>query len=113
MRLAGIELYFDDLEGASTYYSRLGLALSEEEKGHYAKFAAGDTFICLERKGSKSYPSKDKAVVFLEVKGLGATIERLGPEQVVQLGPETTNGGPSWAVLQDPEGHNVLLLEVG
>jgi predicted enzyme related to lactoylglutathione lyase len=83
VRLAGIELYFDDLEGASAYYCRLGLALSEEEPGHYAKFAAGDTFICLERKGSESYPSKDKAVVFLEVEGLGATIERLGPEQVV------------------------------
>jgi hypothetical protein len=35
-------------------------------------------------------------VVFLEVEGLGVTIERLGPEQVAQLGPETTNGGPSW-----------------
>jgi predicted enzyme related to lactoylglutathione lyase len=112
MRLAGVELYFDDLDKGKRFYrDTLGLNISEEETGRYAKFAAGEQFICLERKGTESYPSRDKAVVFIEVDDLGATMEKIGRERIVQLGPNEKNGQPSWAVLHDPEGYNVLLLQ--
>jgi predicted enzyme related to lactoylglutathione lyase len=112
LRLVGVELYFDDLESGKRFYrDTLGLKISEEEAGRYTKFAAGDGFICVERKGTESYASRDKAVVFIEVSDLGAMIEKIGREKVVQFGPEERNGRPSWAVLHDPEGYNVLLLQ--
>ncbi len=112
VRLAGVELYYDDLQTATHFYrDTLGLKLSDEHPGHYAKFAAGDAFICVERKGTESYPSRDKAVVFIEVSDLGAMIEKIGREKVVQFGPEENSGRLSWAVLHDPEGYNVLLLQ--
>lgn len=112
MRLAGIELYFEDLEVAKRYYrDELGLELRAEEVGHYAQFHLGGVFLCLERKGSETYPSQDKAVMFLEVADVGATVERIGSAHVIQLGPQDQHGRPAWAVLHDPEGHNVLLLQ--
>ena len=111
-RLVGVELYFGNLESGKCFYrDTLGLRISAEEAGHYAKFAAGDGFICVERKGTESYASSDKAVVFIEVSDLPATIARIGREKVVQFGPEAEGGRPSWAVLHDPEGYNVLLLQ--
>lgn len=101
----GVELYFEDLSAAKAFYSgTLGLTLSEEQPGHHAKFESGDGFICLERKGAESYPSKDKAVLFFEVPDLQAAVEAIGKDRVVQ-------SASSWAVLHDPEGHNVLLLQ--
>ena len=109
MKLVGVELYFDDLPGAKRFYERvLGLALSDEEVGRYAQFGAGTPFLCVERKGSESYPSRDKAVVFFEVPDLDAMIQRLGRERFAQI---EEKGPQRWAVLHDPEGHNVLLLE--
>jgi predicted enzyme related to lactoylglutathione lyase len=70
-RLVGVELYFDDMDQAKTFYGEtLGLEVSDEERGHYAKFDGGGSFVCLERKGSESYPSRDKAVLFFEVPDL-------------------------------------------
>lgn len=54
----------------------------------------------------ESYPSKDKAVLFFEVKDLRATIAAIGRERFVQI-------EGSWAVVHDREGHNVLLMERG
>jgi len=103
--LVGLELYFDDLEAAKRFYAEvLGLKISEEEPGHHAKFNSGAGFICLERKGSESYPSKGKAVLFFEVEDLRAALDAIGKDQVVQ-------STPRWAVLHDPEGHNIILLE--
>lgn len=111
-RLIGFELYFEDLEGARGFYrDTLGLDLSEEMAGHYAKFDSPDGFLCLERKGSESYPSRDKAVVFLEVSDLQSTVEKIGRDRFVQIEPKGSGGHPPWAVLHDPEGHNVLILE--
>lgn len=108
MKLAGVELYFDDLNAARRFYHEvLGLPIADEEPGHYTKFTAGDRFVCAERKGAETYPSLDKAVLFLEVDDLEAAIARIGPERVIQR----NNARPSrWAVLHDPEGHNILLL---
>lgn len=104
-RLTGVELYFDDLERAKKFYAdTLGLKISEERRGHYAKFDAGAAFVCLERKGSEPYPSQDKAVLFFQVPDLKAAITAVGYERVVQ-------SSAGWAVLHDPEGHNILLLE--
>ncbi len=101
----GVELYFEHLEAAKQFYTQLlGLELSEEQSGHFVKFDSASGFICLERKGSESYPSKDKAVLFFEVGDLASSVEAIGREHFVQI--EAT-----WAVLHDPEGHNVLLLQ--
>ena len=48
-----------------------------EQPGHHAQFGA-NPFLCLERKGAESYPSRDKAVVFIEVPDLEAAVNRLG-----------------------------------
>lgn len=104
-RLVGVELYFDDLPAAKAFYAEtLGLKLSEEEPGHHAKFERRPGFICLERKGSESYTSKDKAVLFFEVPDLKAAIKAIGEDRIVQAANR-------WAVLHDPEGHNILLLQ--
>jgi predicted enzyme related to lactoylglutathione lyase len=105
LQFAGVELYFEDLPGAKKFYAEtLGLELSHEQLGHHAKFDSDAGFICLERKGVESYPSQDKAVVFFEVADLEAAINTIGPEKILQ-------SEANWAVLHDPEGHNVLLLQ--
>ena len=53
---------------------------------------------------SEHYPSKDKAVLFFEVPDLKAAIAIIGGDRLVQ--PESR-----WAVIHDPEGHNLLRLE--
>jgi predicted enzyme related to lactoylglutathione lyase len=104
VRLVGVELYFDDLERAKRFYlEELGLDLDEEQAGRYAKLGKGP-FLCLERKGTENYASREKAVVFLEVRDLAAEVARLGRGRFVRVEAR-------WAVLHDPEGHNVLLIE--
>src|SRR5207253_8365828 len=85
-RFVGAELYFDDLERAKKFYvGTLGLEISDEQVGHHAKFDSGAGFVCLERKGSEPYPSKDKAVLFFEVPDLRAAIEAIGQERQVHV----------------------------
>src|SRR5436309_6164743 len=103
-RFVGVELYFENLERAKKFYvEALGLKVSDEQAGHHAKFDSGAGFVCLERKGAESYPSKDKAVLFFEVPDLKSAIAAMGQGRLVQL--EGT-----WAVLHDPDGRNMLLL---
>ncbi|HYL75666.1 MAG TPA: VOC family protein [Bryobacteraceae bacterium] len=105
LRFAGVELYFDDLDRAKEFYSRiLKLELADEQAGHYAKFQSGAGFVCLEKKGSETYPSRDKAVLFFDVDDLPAVIATLDSSRIVR-------SEPTWAVLHDPEGHNILLLQ--
>ncbi|HTW58149.1 MAG TPA: VOC family protein [Terriglobales bacterium] len=104
-RFVGVELYFENLEKARNFYlETLGLNLSDEQAGHHAKFTSGAGFVCLERKGVESYPSKDKAVLFFEVPNLRAALAAIGHDRIVQ-------SESAWAVLHDPEGHNILLLQ--
>ena len=104
-RFVGLELYFENLEKAKKFYvETLGIEVSEERAGHHAKLDGEGGFICLDRKGSESYPSMDKAVLFFEVPDLRAAIAAIGKEKLVQ-------SEAKWAVLHDPEGHNVLLLQ--
>jgi predicted enzyme related to lactoylglutathione lyase len=104
-RFVGVELYFDDLARATKFYSQaLGLAVSDEQAGHHAKFDSGAGFVCLERKGVESYPSRDKAALFFEVPDLESAIAAIGRDKLVQC-------ESAWAVLHDPEGHNIILLE--
>jgi catechol 2,3-dioxygenase-like lactoylglutathione lyase family enzyme len=108
-RLVGVELYFDDLPAAKHFYQDiLGLRLSGEQLGHHAQFDGGTIFFCAEKKGVEDYPSRDKAVVFLEVDSVKAVVEAIGPDRVMRF---DNNSHSPWAVLHDPEGHNVLLLE--
>jgi len=110
-RLVGVELYFDDLVAAKNFYEgTLGLDIFGEQPGHHAQFNVGQAFLCLEKKGVENYPSRDKAVIFLEVPNVQAAVEAIGRERFVHVenGDERTQ---LWAVLHDSEGHNVLLLE--
>jgi predicted enzyme related to lactoylglutathione lyase len=101
----GVELYFADLGRAREFYTKtLGLNVSDEQPGHHVQFSGAGGFVCLERKGVESYPSQDKAVLFFEVDDLKSVIAAIGAEKMVQ-------SEPTWAVLHDPEGHNVLLLQ--
>ncbi|HZU42934.1 MAG TPA: VOC family protein [Terriglobales bacterium] len=110
-RLVGVELYFDKLDAARRFYSeQLGLDLADETPGHYAKFQTTSAFVCLERKGAENYPSRDKAVLFLEVADLNGAIEQIGADKFVHI-DRAPGQTPGWAVLHDPEGHNVLLLQ--
>jgi predicted enzyme related to lactoylglutathione lyase len=105
VQFAGVELYFEDLERARRFYvETLGLEIADEQAGHHVKFDSAAGFICLERKGVESYPSKDKAVLFFEVADLPATLRAVGRDTLVQ-------SESHWAVLHDPEGHNILLLQ--
>jgi len=105
-QFVGVELYFEDLERAKKFYlDTLGLHLSDEHLRHHARFDAG-AFLCLEAKGSESYPSRDKAVLFFEVPDLEAAVDAIGSHRFVR-------SEPHWAVLHDPEGHNILLLQAG
>jgi predicted enzyme related to lactoylglutathione lyase len=106
-RLVGVELYFDDLSRATAFYTKV-LGLAEEAPGHHAKFQPGEAFLCLEKRGTEPYPSADKAVLFFEVEDLQLCLGDIGWENVVRHEPDTS---PPWAILHDPEGHNVLLLE--
>ncbi len=104
-RFVGVELYFRDVAQARDFYRDvLGLALSGEQAEHHAQFDTGSAFLCLERKGSESYTSYDKAVLFFEVPDLASAIAKIGSDRFVHT--EST-----WAVLHDPEGHNILLLQ--
>ena len=109
-RLAGVELYFDDLPAAKQFYENvLGLRVTGEDAGHHAQFDVDSTFLCLEAKGVENYPSLDKAVIFLEVPDLRAALESIGEHRILKRG--NVEGRSAWAVLHDPEGHNILLLE--
>ena len=105
LTFAGVELYFEHLPEAKRFYAELlGLQISDEQGGHHVKFDSGAGFVCLENKGSENYPSQDKAVLFFEVADLAATVIRIGRERFVKI-------EANWAVMHDPEGHNVLLLQ--
>jgi predicted enzyme related to lactoylglutathione lyase len=111
-RMVGVELYFNQLARAKKFYRDiLGLTLTNETRGHHAQFAAGDVFLCLERKGAENYPSADKAVVFFEVRELAAAVKALGRKRILRYEPQSGARRPAWALLHDPEGHNILLLE--
>ena len=111
-RLIGVELYFDDLVAAKRFYQEtLGLKVSHEQSGHHVQFEIGGPFLCLEKKGVEDYPSRDKAVIFLEVADVRSALEGLGKANLVHFEEGDRNAASPWAVLHDPEGHNVLLLQ--
>lgn len=109
--LAGVELYFENLPAAKHFYEEiLGLRVMDETAGHHVQFDGGSTFLCLEAKGAEDYPSLDKAVIFLEVPNLREAVDAIGDGRILKQ-QSAADGRPAWAVLHDPEGHNVLLLE--
>ena len=91
--------------------SVLGFDLLDEEAGHYTRFDSGPAFVCLERKGSEPYPSRDKAVIFLEVPDLTAAVASVGREKIVAMKAEGEGRRQPWAVVHDPEGYNVVIVE--
>ena len=110
-RLAGVELYFENLPAAKHFYEEiLGLRVMDETAGHHVQFDGGSTFLCLEAKGAEDYPSLDKAVIFLEVPNLREAVDAIGDGRILKQ-QLAADGRPAWAALHDPEGHNVLLLE--
>ncbi len=112
LRFVGVELYFNDLVAARRFYRQtLGLKIRDEQRGHYTRFQGGAAFLCLEKKGLESYPSRDKAVVFFEVADLEAAVKAIGRQRFLHIEPQGRGRRPAWAVLHDPEGHNILLLQ--
>ena len=104
-RFLGVEFYFENLKRAKYFYAEtLGLMIAEDKPRYHAKFDSDKGFICLEKKGVESYPSKDNAVLFFEVPDLEIAISTIGKEKLAHV-------EKAWVVLHDPEGHNVLLLE--
>jgi predicted enzyme related to lactoylglutathione lyase len=113
-RLIGIELYFDDLETGKRFYSEtLGFRVRDEHQGRYARYDTQPAFVCLERKGSESYPSRDKAVIFLEVPDVVAAVDAIGRSHVVEMHAGGAGNRRPWAALHDPEGHNIVLVQAG
>jgi len=112
MRFLGVELYFDDLPIAREFYRNvLHLKISDEQPGHHVQLSPeGGAFVCLEKKGAENYPSRDKAVLFFEVADLAKTVEEIVKEKIVHVEADK-QGHPLWAVIHDPEGHNILLLQ--
>ncbi len=109
LRLIGVELYSDDLARASAFYAELlGLPVADRDPERFTQFAPGAAFLCVERKGVEEYPSRDKAVVFLETPDLEQLIERVGEARFARI---EWAASPPWAVLPDPDGHNVLILQ--
>ena len=107
LRFTGVELYFDDLNRAKEFYETiLGLEMTEQDRSRYAKFDSGSGFVCLERKGSEPYPSDGKAVVFFEVADIESAIHLIGRDRFIHI-------ASTWAVLRDPEGYNVVLIQQG
>ncbi len=108
MRLTGLELYSRDLARSREFYrDTLGLTVSEDDPTHHIMFDEGDAFLCLEVPGAENYPPQDKAVLFFEVPDLAAMVDRIGHDRFVKVELEAAH---PWAVLHDPDGHNVLLL---
>ena len=109
----GVELYFDNLEMAKRFYvETLGLEVSEEthqvrtSKCQVRRSVQDSCVWSGKLRGTVAIdPSKDKAdISFIEVPDLGSAIAAIGQDRVVQS--ERT-----WAVLHDPEDHNILLLQ--
>lgn len=102
LQFAGVELYFVDLRRAKEFYREvLGLEIEEDDPAHHTKFRLGDRFLCLGKKGVENYPSLDKAVLFFEVQDLAQFIAKIGPERILQAGPQAgvpqcsaRSGGP-------------------
>jgi catechol 2,3-dioxygenase-like lactoylglutathione lyase family enzyme len=108
-RLVGVELYFDDLNKAQDFYANtLGLTLGDAAANHHARFDTPTGFVCLEKKGVENYPSANKAVLFIGVADLRRAGEALGTDHIVRYEPTADR---SSAVIHDPEGHNILLVE--
>jgi len=85
-RFVGVDLCFDDLRTAKSFYAGvLGLQIAEEQEGHQAEFEGEGGFICLENKGVESYPSKDKALLLFEVEDLQTSIAAIGRERWVRV----------------------------
>src|SRR5262249_39250838 len=107
--LVGVELYFEDLPRARAFYQEvLGLELAETQEGHHVKLMTPGGFICVDRQAVAVYLSADKAVVFFEVTKLSHALERIGADRVIR---RSRRGPDAWAVLPDPDGHNLLLVE--
>lgn len=109
LKLIGVELYSDDLKRSRAFYSDvLHLPLVDEDPARFARFAPAGAFLCVETKGAEAYPSQDKAVVFLETPDLSGAVEHIGPETFAHIDKDAS---PPWAVLHDPDGHNVLIVQ--
>jgi hypothetical protein len=72
------------------------------------KLAGGDAFLCLERKGVESYSSAEKAVVFVEIQDLQATVAKFDSSEILGRGLKAEQ---PWTAIRDPEGYTVLLLQ--
>src|SRR5260370_42454135 len=107
-RLAGVELYFDDVAKATRFYREtLGLRVRESDPQRHAMFGLAAGFLCLERKGCEDYPSADKAVVFIEVADLRAALAAVPRRQ--RLRAARPAAPPRAPTPRDPAPHPLVL----
>jgi hypothetical protein len=115
IRLAGVELYFP-AESEAVLLRRARFA-AQRRDARPSRAVRHQRRLCLPgAKGAEIFPSRDKAVVFLEVPDVVAAVRKIGQAHLVhiEMGAQGDSGSAaraSWAVLHDPEGDNILLLE--
>lgn len=50
-------------------------------------------------------------MIFLEVPNLVEAVNAVGKERIVEMKPQGEPARQPWAVLHDPEGYNIVLVE--
>jgi len=107
-----VELYFDDLEAAKRFYQETSAStfFTSSPGITYSLKPAGHSYAWRRREWKNTLPAI-KPCIFLEVADVRSAGERLGKEKVVHFDVGNAHGGSPWAVLHDPEGQNVLLLQ--
>jgi hypothetical protein len=105
-------LYFDHLDEDKRFCGEtLGFDIRDEVPGHFTRLVTEPAFICLERKGMQPHPSRDKAWIFLEVPNLVEAVNAVGRQQIVEMKPQGEPARQPGAVLHDPGGYNIVLVE--
>ena len=65
LQLAGVELYFDDVEKAKRFYREVvGLTVLDEQSRHYARFAGGPALCVSNVKGRNPIRRRTKPYCF-------------------------------------------------
>jgi catechol 2,3-dioxygenase-like lactoylglutathione lyase family enzyme len=97
-----------NLDGAREFYEKLlGLPACGEQPGDFVQLSVGDAALCVDTAGGGDPP----AAIFA-VTGLDQLCEHLADAGVTVDGPRHGHGG-RYAVVHDPDGHELVFEETG
>ena len=103
----GVELYFEDLERAKEFYlDTLGPRISDEQPVTRPSSVLMPRLSAWKQKGPSPIPPAIRPCFSFEVPDPPAAVTAIGQHC-------SARSQPRWAVLHDPEGHNILLLPAG